>query len=181
MFLQVVDTHLIFNTIYIQVCVMIPVNIFVCVKIMRANHLSILPSHPGQLSLLPSAGREMSTSQSAVMLCGWEVKAPPPHHNRFTGLFPGPSGWAGARRELLDFMVQEKINRGRHTDHPAGRHYIGTNQCPPPPSPMGSKGRCGLFYLWINVWVTGETVWSAVKACHAWDEQLITPVLLLNK
>ena len=30
-------------------------------------------SHPGQLSLLPSAGREseMSTGQSAVMLCGW--------------------------------------------------------------------------------------------------------------
>ena len=33
------------------------------------------PSHPGQLSLLPSAGREMSTSQSAVMLCCWGVKA----------------------------------------------------------------------------------------------------------
>jgi len=30
---------------------------------------------PGQLSLLPLAGREMSTSQSAVMLCGWGVKA----------------------------------------------------------------------------------------------------------
>jgi len=29
----------------------------------------------GQLSLLPSAGWEMSTSQSAVMLCGWGVKA----------------------------------------------------------------------------------------------------------
>jgi len=42
-----------------------------------------------------------------------------PHHNRFTTLFPGPPGWAGARRELLDFMVQGKINRGRHTDHPA--------------------------------------------------------------
>jgi len=28
------------------------------------------PSHPGQLSLLPSAGREMSASQSAVTLCG---------------------------------------------------------------------------------------------------------------
>jgi len=40
-----------------------------------------------------------------------------------------------ARRELLDFMVQGKINRGRHTDHPAGRHSIRTNQCPPPPSP----------------------------------------------
>jgi len=32
-------------------------------------------NHPGQLSLLPSAGREMSTDQSAVMLCGWGVKS----------------------------------------------------------------------------------------------------------
>ena len=39
-----------------------------------------------------------------------------PHHNRFMALSPGPLGWAGARRELLDFMVQGKINRGRHTD-----------------------------------------------------------------
>jgi len=38
-----------------------------------------------------------------------------PHHNRFTALLPGPPGWASARRELLDFMVQGKINRGRHT------------------------------------------------------------------
>ena len=37
--------------------------------------------------------------------------------------------------KLLDFMVQGKINRGRHTDHPAGRHSIRTNQCPPPPYP----------------------------------------------
>jgi len=36
---------------------------------------SISPSHPGQLSLLSSAGREMSTGQSAVMLCGCGVKA----------------------------------------------------------------------------------------------------------
>ena len=28
-----------------------------------------------------------------------------------------------------------KINRGRDTDQPAGRHFIRTNQCPPPPSP----------------------------------------------
>jgi len=53
-----------------------------------------------------------------------------------TALFPGPPGWAGARTELLDFMVQGKINRGKHTDHPAGRHSIRTNQCPPPPSPF---------------------------------------------
>jgi len=25
-------------------------------------------------------------------------------------------------------------NRGRHTNHPAGRHSIRTNHCPPPPS-----------------------------------------------
>jgi len=60
-----------------------------------------------------------------------------PHHNCFfTALFPGPPpGWAGARRELLDFMAQGKINRGRHTDNLAGLHSIRTNHCPPPPSP----------------------------------------------
>jgi len=57
------------------------------------------------------------------------------HHNRFMALFLGPPGWAGARREILDFMVQAKINRGRLTDHPAGCHSIRTNECPPPPSP----------------------------------------------
>jgi len=58
------------------------------------------------------------------------------HHNRFTALFAGQPEWAGARTELLDFMVQGKINRGRHTGHPAGRHSIQTNQCPPAPSPI---------------------------------------------
>ena len=51
----------------------------------------------------------------------------------FYGPFPGPPGWASARRQLLDFMVQGKINRDRHTDHPAGRHSIWTHQCPPAP------------------------------------------------
>jgi len=60
---------------------------------------------------------------------------PPPHHNRFTAVFPGPPGWAGPRKELLDFMVQGEINRGRHTDHLAGCYSIRTNQCPHPPSP----------------------------------------------
>jgi len=64
------------------------------------------------------------------------ILTPHHHHNRFTALFPGPPGSAGARRELLDFMVQRKINRGRHIHHPAGPHSIRTNQCPPPPSPM---------------------------------------------
>jgi len=58
----------------------------------------------------------------------------PPHHNRFTALFLGLPVWAGVRRELLDFMAQGKINKGRHTDHPGGSHSIRTNQCIPPPS-----------------------------------------------
>jgi len=52
-----------------------------------------------------------------------------PHHNRFTAISQGPPGWASARRELLDFIVQGKINTGRNTDHPAGCHSIRTNQC----------------------------------------------------
>ena len=40
-----------------------------------ANHLSISPSCTGQLSLVPSVGQEMSTSQSAATVCGWGLKA----------------------------------------------------------------------------------------------------------
>ena len=69
-----------------------------------------------------------------VQLSSWDTRST--GITRFTALFPGPPGWAGVRRELLDFMVQGEINRGRHTDHPAGRHSIRTNQCPPPPSPI---------------------------------------------
>jgi len=46
------------------------------------------------------------------------ITSPAPYHNHFTALFRGPPGWASAKRELLDFMVQGKINRGRH--RPAG-------------------------------------------------------------
>jgi len=34
-----------------------------------------LTSHSGQLNLLPSAALKMSTGQSTVTLCDWEVKA----------------------------------------------------------------------------------------------------------
>jgi len=39
----------------------------------------------------------------------WSNPVVTPHHNRFTALSPGPPGWAGDRRELLDFIVQVKI------------------------------------------------------------------------
>ena len=61
------------------------------------------------------------------------IPPPQPFYAPFSGT---PPGWSGARRELLDFMVQGKINRGRHWPHPTGRHSIRTNQCPPPPSPI---------------------------------------------
>jgi len=48
----------------------------------QANHLSISPSHPGQLSCLPSVGWEMSISQSAAMLCGWALKMGMVHSTR---------------------------------------------------------------------------------------------------
>jgi len=35
-------------------------------------------------------------------------------------------------------MVQGEINRGRHTENPAGHHSIRTNQCPPPPEITGT-------------------------------------------
>jgi len=48
-------------------------------------------------------------------------------------------------------MVQGKINSGRHTNHPAGRHFIRTNQCPPPPSslpvsPPPSLSPCNFWF-----------------------------------
>jgi len=86
------------------------------------------------------------------------------NNNRSTALFPGPRGWAGARRELLDFMVQGEINRGRHTDHPAGRHSIRTNQCPPPPSPIFFYGPDALPAAQPTV----SKHWKQLKSSGMW-------------
>jgi len=96
------------------------------------------------------------------------------HHNHFTALFPGPPRWAGARRELLDFMVQRKIHKGRHTDHPAGRHPIRTNQCSPPPSPHFLQAGCPSCHPTNNV--------KALKAmcCTKSTSLLVTCFFLLQ-
>jgi len=91
-----------------------------------------------------------------------------PHHNRFTALFTGPPGWAGSRK-LLDFTVQGKINRGRHTNHPAGRHSIRTNQCPPssPHFYTGCSSNCNpptLSWLGTGIKYAGlHTQWLGSK------------------
>ena len=64
----------------------VPRNTFHCRLLLELSLLSghrdltalvgpISPNHPGQLSLLPSAGLEMSTSQRSVTLCVCGVKA----------------------------------------------------------------------------------------------------------
>jgi len=90
-------------------------------------------------------------------------------HDHFTALFPGPPGWAGARSELLDFIVQGKINRGRHTDHPTGCHSIRTNQCPPPPSPYFLQAGCPSCRPTNSV--------KALKATWCRHSQTILPML----
>jgi len=50
------------------------------------------------------------------------------------GPFSGTIRVSQCQQRTSDFMLQGKINRGRHIDHPAGRHSTRTNQFPPPPS-----------------------------------------------
>ena len=48
---------------------------FLSSVLMQQYHNSIRWANAVQLSLLPSVGQEISTSQSVVILCGWGVKA----------------------------------------------------------------------------------------------------------
>jgi len=44
-------------------------------RLLTGKPPSYVTSLPGQLSLLPAAGQEMSTDYGAVTLCGWGAKA----------------------------------------------------------------------------------------------------------
>jgi len=96
------------------------------------------------------------------------------HTHTHTQPFYGPFSGARARRELLDFMVQGKINRGRHTDRPAGRHSIRTNQCPPPLSPhflQAGYPSCGPTNSVKALKITstfrlGRRCWSPPQWCY---------------
>jgi len=81
------------------------------------------------------------------------------HRHHFTALFPGPPGWAGARKELLDFIVQGKINRDRHTDHPAGRQSIRTNQFSSGTSSPGWSRKMGrkMVVVWLLLQIPSRT------------------------
>ena len=67
------------------------------------------------------------------------------HHHTTSVLwrfFSGTTRFSRSQKTTSDFMVQGKTNRGRQTDHPARRHSIQTNQCPPPPSPDFLQAGC---------------------------------------
>jgi len=68
----------------------------------------------------------------------WYVMLSPHHHTTtiLRPLFWDHPGEPVPEENFWTIMVQGKINRGRHTDHPARRHSVRTNQCPPPPSPF---------------------------------------------
>ena len=51
-------------------------------------------SQPGQLSLLPSVGREMRTGQSAMMLCGWEYMHDVSFYSRLNVWVAGKTVWS---------------------------------------------------------------------------------------
>jgi len=53
----------------------------------------------------------------------------------FYGPFSGTTRVSRCQKRTSGLYGAREINRGRHTDHPAGRHSILTNQCPPPLSP----------------------------------------------
>jgi len=71
------------------------------------NYLSISLSQPGQLSLLPSVGRQMSTSQSEVTFCGPGVKAGLFHFGRAYGLQVKP------RNPLLIRALPQRLRDDR--------------------------------------------------------------------
>jgi len=107
------------------------------------------------------------------------VLLPPPHHTItvLRPFFRDHPGEPVPEEKLLDFMVQGKINRGKHTDHPAGRHSIWTNQWPPPPSPI--------FYRPDALPATQPTVlkhwrlrWSKLNTNHSWMSIVPTNKLL---
>ena len=75
-------------------------------------------SHLCQLSLLPSAGREMHTDQTAVMICGWGVKA-----GRRNPFVKKTSGWHVRLYEpLLTRAIPSEVGIALII-----RRYTGTN------------------------------------------------------
>ena len=60
----------------------------------------------------------------------WIRQLPPPHHNRFMAPFPGPPGWAGARRDSTARLILARVPEenlwawvGRPSCHPTNKKH----------------------------------------------------------
>jgi len=81
--------------------------------------------------------------------------------------------------KLLDFMAQGNINRGRHTDHPAGRHSIWNNWWPPPLSPHFLLCFTTSYFAWCtlqgNLLFSNVILDSVVNYCVIlWNKCILT-------
>ena len=75
-------------------------------------------------------------STASQLKCGdFHVYPVVPLPQPFYGPFSGTTQVSQCQKRTSGLYGARKINRGRHTDHLAGRHSSWTNQCPPPPSP----------------------------------------------
>ena len=97
-----------------------------------ANLFSIcLPHHPECIPVGSPSTAAISTGQILVWKClTFTTISPPPQP--FYGPFSGTTRVSRCQKRTSGLTVQGEINRGRHTDHPAGRHSIWTNQYPLP-------------------------------------------------
>ena len=105
---------------------------------------------PGQITM-PAPHHSIFTGQTLVLMPNQQCQSTegimtscsnhhPPHHNRFTALFPAPTGTAGARRKLLlDFMVQGKITKADTPTIWLGATPSGLISDPPPSIPLTSR------------------------------------------
>ena len=103
--------------------------------------LNFITTQSGSTYSLVQLGKREKSDNNCHVLMLTDVKVfqmlKDSHHTTTTLLRPFFRDYRGElvpEEKLLDFTVQGKINRGRHTDHLAGCHSIRTNQHPPPPS-----------------------------------------------
>ena len=90
----------------------------------RCSQLLLMKQHG--LLACPLVGLSVMTVNPAKQLNG----SPQPFYSPLSG-----TTRVSRCQKRTSGLVQGEINRGRHTDHPARRHSIWTNQCPLPPSP----------------------------------------------
>ena len=89
-------------------------------------------------------------------------------HNHFTALFPGLPGWAGAVRNLLDFMVQREMSEADTLTIQLGIIPSGLISDSPPSSPIFL---CQMPFLrqpsqFVLAWDRHQIYWLAYQvAC----------------